>query len=362
MKRIISIILALSLLFTMTTIVFAGTKINNQNVKLWYPSQSSDNEFEYVTVEVPQKVKNLLEYAIKSLLEGKGLEDNLWNEIPQDIELNSLIINDNVAELDFNSAFVDNITYNHSIYFIINSIKKTIFEFDQIDSFVIKVNGKKVDEINDYSLAGKINRNKMEIDESNKAYAPILRGPVIPDPVIYLDAGHGGSAPGAIGADGTEEADINLAIALKVRDYLEDKGATVIMSRISDITKDMNTRVNEANSSNADFVVTIHCNASTNTSIRGFRTYYTSTHYVDISQDLAEDIDARLIYTSIPRFNNPITHDGIGLLTSTNDLAVLVEAGFMSNSQDLQLLKDSNEQSDIAYNIYVGIRKWWWGY
>ncbi|MEA5096480.1 MAG: N-acetylmuramoyl-L-alanine amidase [Sedimentibacter saalensis] len=357
MKKVIYLLIALCLAINRITFVSASENVNNKYLKLWYPSKLNDNNFEFVYIEMPKDVNNLPEYAIRALINGKGLNENIWNEIPSGINLNSVIIKDNVAELNFDNTLLDKITDNHSMYFIINSIKKTLNEFDFIDSFVIKVNGEKIEQINEYIID-----NNLSITSSKNVFLNVMLGdPEIPNPVIYLDAGHGGTAPGAVGADGTKESNINLQIALKVRDYLQAKGATVIMSRTSDITKDMDTRVAEANNSNIDFIVTIHCNSSTNTSARGYQVFYPSTHDVSISTALATKINSRLAFTSIPKFGSPTTHDGIGLLLYTKSPAVLVETAFMSNSQDLALLKSPTEQSNIANNIYIGIRQWWWG-
>ncbi len=361
MKKFISSILVVTIIIVSNFFVFGGSNLSTEVVRLWYPSESDEDNFTSVLIDAPDGISNLPSYSIEALLNGEGIKDGAWNEIPEGIKLNSLRINDGVAELDFNEAFLDNITPNHSMYFIINSIKKTIFQFDYIDSLIIKVNGEKVEELNGYLIEtiyrDKINYSSIE-DDIFYEIEPLGRD--IPDPVVYLDAGHGGSDPGAVADDGTREADINLEIALLVRDYLENKGATVIMSRTRNTYKDMNQRVREANSSDVDFIVTIHCDTSINSNIRGYRTYYTSTHRVSRSRELAESIDNRLDYTNIPRFNTPTTHDGIGLLLYTEAPAVLIEAGFISNRRDLRILTDSYEQDDIAYNIYVGIRKWWW--
>lgn len=129
------------------------------------------------------------------------------------------------------------------------------------------------------------------------------------------------------------------------------------MSRETDTTKDMNTRVAEANAPDINFIVTIHANSSTNTSARGTQSFYPSTHDIGTSTALATSIYTQL-KTIFPEFAPPTTHDGIGLLTTHT--AVLVEMGFMSNADDLTILK--TQQDQIAWQIYLGIRKWWWGY
>src|SRR5699024_12680369 len=76
---------------------------------------------------------------------------------------------------------------------------------------------------------------------------------------IFIDPGHGGSDPGA-SANGLQEKDVTLDIALKTRDILNEQysGHTVKLYRTEDITKSLNERTNEANNWGAQFFVSIH--------------------------------------------------------------------------------------------------------
>lgn len=365
MKKIVSVLIAILLLSSNLFIAKASsnvnqlnnTKMNDQYVGVWY--QSLDSQVK-VDIKVPKDVDNKFEYAIKALLNREGLNGNLWSEIPEGSKLNSVNLVGDILFVDLNSQFLTGITSNHNMSFIINSLKNTIFQFDNINSFRITIDGKEVGYINDYQMSV-FNRNAANINviPSGNNITPYGSGDPRPNPIIYLDAGHGGSASGAVSSDGTLEKDINLAITLKVRDLLTNAGATVIMSRTTDVYKSMDDRVSEANNSNANFIVTIHSNSSANTSPRGTQSFYPVYHDVYVSSEVASKIHNRLI-TIFPQFNPITTHDGIGLLTSTNKPAVLVEMGFMSNSYDLQILK--TRQDDIALQIYVGIRNYWWGY
>ena len=78
---------------------------------------------------------------------------------------------------------------------------------------------------------------------------------------LYLDPGHGGTDTGASG-NGLKEKEINLDIALQIRDLLttDYENVQVKMSRTNDSTKSLQQRTNEANSWGADFYMSIHCN------------------------------------------------------------------------------------------------------
>ncbi|MFS8544239.1 MAG: N-acetylmuramoyl-L-alanine amidase, partial [Limnochordales bacterium] len=78
---------------------------------------------------------------------------------------------------------------------------------------------------------------------------------------VVVDAGHGGRDPGAIGPGGTQEKDVNLAIALQVARFLEQAGARVVLTRDRDVFVDLATRSRMANALGADAFVSIHADA-----------------------------------------------------------------------------------------------------
>src|SRR4030042_3842634 len=90
---------------------------------------------------------------------------------------------------------------------------------------------------------------------------------------VFLDAGHGGSDPGAIGF-GYYEKTANLDIALRVKSKLEANGFAVVMSRTNDTNHSLDQIVNMANSSSADLFVSIHNNASISPYSHGTETYW----------------------------------------------------------------------------------------
>ena len=90
---------------------------------------------------------------------------------------------------------------------------------------------------------------------------------------VYIDAGHGGSDPGAIGSD-LKEKDANLDIALKLKSKLEANGFEVVMTRTNDAYSTLDDRVNKANSSGADIFLSIHNNAALSKYAHGTETYW----------------------------------------------------------------------------------------
>jgi len=92
---------------------------------------------------------------------------------------------------------------------------------------------------------------------------------------IVLDPGHGGKDPGAIGVGGVQEKDVVLAIALQLRDQLWAwPGVDVVLTRDHDVFLSLEERTALANAERADLFVSIHANASPNSSSSGIETYY----------------------------------------------------------------------------------------
>lgn len=173
--------------------------------------------------------------------------------------------------------------------------------------------------------------------------------------VIYLDAGHGGKDPGAYYKDVYEE-DINLSITLKLRDKLENMGAVVYLTRDSDYDlsnpnaslrkrSDLGNRAKMINSSDADMYLSIHLNSSTNTSWKGAQVFYD-----DINKD--NESIAKLFQEE---FNKNLKSNKSAKEISTLYMyknvtkpGVLLEVGFISNSNDRYLLKKSSYQDKIS--------------
>jgi N-acetylmuramoyl-L-alanine amidase len=91
---------------------------------------------------------------------------------------------------------------------------------------------------------------------------------------VVIDAGHGGSDPGAIGLGGVKEKDITLAIARELARRLEDRGFQVVMTRTGDRTLGLEERTALAEGAGGDVFVSIHVNAAPRRAAQGIETYY----------------------------------------------------------------------------------------
>lgn len=182
--------------------------------------------------------------------------------------------------------------------------------------------------------------------------------------IITLDAGHGGSDPGAIGSDGTKEKNITLPITKMLKEILEDKGAKVYMTRTTDVdvfgpnasdAEELQARVNVGEKYNSDMFVSLHVNSSVNKNIGGFSTYY----YPKTDNDLrlAKNIQNKLS-ANFGVDDLGVRQANFYVIKRISMPAVLVEMCFISNEKELTLMKGQWFQKKTARLIAEGIEKY----
>ena len=113
---------------------------------------------------------------------------------------------------------------------------------------------------------------------------------------VVIDPGHGGRDPGAISATGIREKDINLAVARKIKSYLQNSGVRVVLTRDSDRFVSLWRRAYIANNNNADFFVSIHANAARYKYATGIEVFYLSDAVDDVARATAAAENAALQY------------------------------------------------------------------
>ncbi len=214
---------------------------------------------------------------------------------------------------------------------------------------------------------------------------------------VVLDAGHGGKDGGSVGRGKTKEKDITLDIVKRLGLLLEkNTNIRVIYTRDEDVFIPISKRTKIANSANGKVFVSVHVNASSNRKIRGFETYLLrpgktadaievatrenevikleeqENHYSDLSGEAlimatmaqsafmkeSEELAATIQDEMAKRIKTPnrgVKQAGFYVLIGASMPNVLVEAGFLSNSQDEKMLKKSSHRQKIAQSIYQAI-------
>ena len=185
---------------------------------------------------------------------------------------------------------------------------------------------------------------------------------------IVIDAGHGTPDEGAESSNGTTEAEINLKIALKVQNLLEQTGSTVILTRsneneIYDLESstirekkisDIKNRVKIGNESSADIFVSIHLNKIPEQQYYGWQCFYNTKN--EKSKILAEQIQENL-NDAIQKENKRIAMklDTVYIMKKVEIPISIVECGFLSNPEEEKQLQEDEYQNRLAWGIYNGI-------
>jgi N-acetylmuramoyl-L-alanine amidase len=173
---------------------------------------------------------------------------------------------------------------------------------------------------------------------------------------IMLDAGHGYNTSGKRSPDGMREYEFNRAVANYAKDFLDDYQNVQIYFAHSDQTDiPLQTRTNSANSLNVDIYVSIHANAfgSGWNDAGGIETYILSTRY-PVAYQLAQKIQRQLILQTGLRDRGVKTAD-FHVLRETNMDAVLIECGFMTNPEEIKLLRSETYRRTVADAIVKAI-------
>lgn len=167
---------------------------------------------------------------------------------------------------------------------------------------------------------------------------------------VFLDAGHGGNDPGAVG-NGLREKDIVLNVTKKIGEILKHHGIEVEYSRTTDTFLKLHERANKANRAKAKVFVSVHVNSATNTQARGVETF----SYPNSAEGgkLARAIQSSIVSSKIFAHNRGTKTANFAVLRLTNMPAALVELGFISNKLDAEILK--NKQNEMALAVAKGI-------
>jgi len=188
-------------------------------------------------------------------------------------------------------------------------------------------------------------------------------------PTFVIDAGHGGIDGGALGVDGTPEKDINLSIALCLNEILRSYGFNTVMIREDDRSvhsegaetvreikvSDIHNRMKVMESTDNCIFISVHQNSYNSSKYWGTQLFYSPN--TPESKTLAGEIQQSVV--SLLQNNNERQIKECGksvyLLYYAKKPAVLVECGFITNYNDLELLKNEEYQRKMAFSIADGI-------
>lgn len=251
------------------------------------------------------------------------------------------------------------------------------------------------------------NSNDIQITIHNKLFKQTGTSNKLKDKwefdVIVIDAGHGGQDAGAIGVNGVKEKDINLSIALKLGKLIEEnmKDVKVVYTRKTDKFIDLYKRGKIANENNGKLFISIHCNSTPKkpSTANGFEVYLLRPGRTKEAISIAEFENSVIQYEENPnryekltdenfilvsmahssymkyseRFaeylhkefsNHPtlssrgVKQAGFYVLVGASMPSVLIESGFLSNTNDAKHLSTSTGQQKFAEYVFSGIKKY----
>lgn len=286
------------------------------------------------------------------------------------IDFDETVIPDNKYSLDTKGKCFSNIRYsNHEGYarVVLDLSRECTYKTESNNEvFKVYLKPSNEEEITDEETTVDIisDNNKNADENEDDSMKPSPDGGT---GLVVIDAGHGGSDPGAIGYDNgvadVYESNVNIDIAMKLYHLLNTQGVNVALTRSSDVYLYLKDRAKYANSLDASLFICIHNNAATIDTAHGTMTYYynsgedTSVEdaYGISSKKLAQIIQKKMIEHG-GRFDRG-TADGsrFVVLNSTKMPAVLVECAFLSNDEEREILKTDSFRQKMAQAIAEGV-------
>ena len=196
--------------------------------------------------------------------------------------------------------------------------------------------------------------------------------PPISGKIVVLDAGHGSPDGGGVGTSGVFEKDLNLTITKLIGNYLSQSGAHVIYTREDDNSiaddldaklreikrSDLKNRKNIKNNSGADLFVSIHMNKFEQPQYKGAQVFYAQNS--EQSKKLAETIQGKIKAFADTTNNREakVNDNSIFILKDSTIPSILIECGFISNSEEEKKLLTESYQKEIAFAIFSGINEY----
>lgn len=177
---------------------------------------------------------------------------------------------------------------------------------------------------------------------------------------IVLDAGHGGSDPGAIGPTGVYESTVNLAITLKVGAILTKNNVDTVYTRTTnaiayseDETQNLQYRCDISNAAKPNYFVCIHANSAV-PAAHGTESYYYAGNAYGLK--LAQTVQSEIVKATAS-YDRGLKTANFYVLKNMSATAILIETGFISNPTEEKLLNSAAYQNKMATGIATGILK-----
>jgi len=173
---------------------------------------------------------------------------------------------------------------------------------------------------------------------------------------VYIGVGHGGKDSGAIGVNNIYEKNINLGIALALRDELVRHGVSVLISRTNDEFDELSDKIKECNAYNPDLCIEVHNNAGGGD---GVEVYYSRAGGTGLTLAKNIETEVKAIGQNSRGCKTKIGTDGrdyFGFIRETKAPAVLVECAFV-DTKDVEIVDTPAEQKTMGIALAKGFLK-----
>ena len=320
--------------------------------------------------------------AIRVIIQGKNLRDLTKDQQIKMIEVKS-DKEEPQKELSFSERILLNQEKKEQVEKTMEASKKQVREFSfenskmskklkvsdplivttlKEDSFSLKIPDHAVGRWGESMKAEFLPADKKagrKLDQIEYIFVPNSRpkftptyGDALKGKTIILDPGHGGADVGAVGLNGTKEKDVNLAIALQMRDELKKWGANPVLTRDIDTfaMDELGDRVRCGLQNKGDIFVSLHSDAALNRNAKGFTVYY----YGDKDLLLAKSTEKSL--KEVMQTQDRGARSANFFVMKRNSLpAILIEMGFISNLDEEKDLMNPDYQRDMVEGTVQGL-------
>jgi len=171
---------------------------------------------------------------------------------------------------------------------------------------------------------------------------------------IAVDPGHGGDDFGAVGPTGLTEKEANLEVALELAQILEEKGATVVLTRSDDRYVGLVERITIAEQTEADLLISLHHNALPD-GVNPFGDFGTGTYYYRPQSRIMADFMQKELVKLLHFPDEGVYYNNLALVRPTAMPSVLIEAGYIMRPDHEIIMLDEGYPERLAKAIYEGL-------
>lgn len=306
-------------------------------------SKRSNIVYKGETYPIVERSGNWIKIKVND--QEQGWVYSFHGETAQQASSNTTATNDTVTVLSDGTNIRSSATTISDVVKRVNAGEELVVIAEQSDWYEIQLEDGHSAYIAKWVVSSNNDQSNMAEPTEEKREHGTLKGLT-----IAVDAGHGGTDKGTIGFRGTHEKVVTLKTAELLASKLQAAGATVVMTRESDQYVSLNERVWKSVQHNADAFISLHYDASLDTSATGFTTFYQHSN----QQALANTVNESLNHSVSVR-NRGVQQGDYYVLRENNSNAILIELGFLSNAMEESNIVSEHYREQATQGIYRGI-------